>query len=209
MTLELKHPFNMMVSGPSNCGKTVFALKLIQNLHTMCNPIPIKVFWAYIEWQPQYSILNTLPYVQLIEGVPDFELLKQDKHIPKLLVTDDMMCELKANENLIKLFSRGSHHWNCSCIHLVQSIFYEGLKTPRRNATYMVLFRSPSDTLQVHTYGRHIFPSKPKYFQESYEDSTSKAHGYLFLNLHQQANDKYKLYTQIFPDETTYVYTTK
>jgi len=209
MALQLKHPFNMVVSGPSNCGKTVFTLKLIDNLQTMCDPVPQKVILAYSEYQPQYDKLARLPFVELVEGVPDFEQLKQDKQTPKILITDDLMCEMKTNENLTKLFSRGSHHWNCSCVHLVQSIFYEGLKVPRRNATYMVLFRSPADTLQVQTYGRHIFPNKTKYFIESYNDSTSKPHGYLFLNLHQQADDKYKLFTNIFPNETTFVYTPK
>ena len=209
MALKLKHPFNMLVSGPSNCGKTVFMLKFIENLQHLCEPVPQKIIWAFSEWQPSYDKLRALPFVELVEGVPNFDILKEDKNVPKLLILDDLMTELKNDEKLTVLFSRGSHHWGCSVVHMVQSIFYDGLRTSRRNATYIVLFRSPSDTLAVQTLGRQIFTSKAKYFLESYLNATQKAYGYIFLNLHQLADDKYRLLTDIFPGQATIVYVAK
>jgi len=96
-----------------------------------------------------------------------------------------MMTELKGDENLTKLFTRGFHHWNVSVIHIVQNIFFEGLRTSRINAQYVVLFKNPSDQLQSHTLGRQLFPSQYKYFLEAYADATSEPHGYLVIDLTQ------------------------
>ena len=53
------------------------------------------------------------PNVQFLEGMPDFELLKSHPNIPKLLIMDDMMEEMKKDSvALNRLFTRGSHHWN-------------------------------------------------------------------------------------------------
>ena len=209
-TFLFKHPFTCMISGSSSCGKTVFTLKLVKNITSMCDIPPKQIYWAYSEWQPAYQDLCTIPNVQMIQGLPSLETLKANPTEPKLLVLDDLMLEgAKKNDFFTQLFVRGSHHWNLSCCLLVQSAFYEGLKTPRRNSHYMVLFRNPADQLQVSILARQIFPQQTKYFLESYKNATAQPHSYLLLDLKQTCPDNFRLRTNIFPGQPTIVYLPK
>jgi len=209
MAFQFLTPANIIVAGPSGAGKSQFVAKLLENVEAMFDPVPQKIIFAYSEYQPGYDHLRCAVPIEFVEGVPDFDMLKQDKSLPKLLICDDLMLQLKNNDGLTKLFSRGSHHWTCSVIHIVQSLFIDGMKIPRRNAHYVILFKSPSDLLQVRMYGRQIMPNKYKSFCESYDDAVKLPHGYLLLNLHQKTNEKYRLSTNILPGENTAIYIPK
>lgn len=117
-----------------------------------------------------------------------------------------MMQELKDDPNLLVLTTRGCHHNNNSAIHIVQNLFF-GNRTSRINSKYIVLLKNPPDKLQINTLAKQVFPNNIKYFYESYEDATKNPHGYLLLDLSQQTPDNLRLRTNIFPDETTVVYT--
>lgn len=64
-----------------------------------------------------------MPNVIFTEGLPNFEDLKTNKTVHQLLILDDLMQELKGDKRLNELFTRGSHHWNLSIIHIVQNAF--------------------------------------------------------------------------------------
>jgi len=189
------HPFTSLVAGPTKAGKTSFVKKLIENSNRLLDPPPVKIWWCYMEEQPSYADLADK--VTFCKGTPDLNLIRQEKE-PQLLILDDLMHELKNNDSLTQLFTRGCHHWNVSVIHIVQNIFFEGLRTSRINAQYLVLFKNPSDQLQVRNLGRQLFPSLYKYFLEAYSDATSVPHGYLLVDLTQQTDDNLRLMTDIF-----------
>jgi hypothetical protein len=88
----------------------------------------------------------------------------------------------------------------------VQNLFF-GDRTSRVNSKYIVLLKNPPDKLQIRNLARQVFLENVNYFNESYEDATKDAHGYLLLDLSQQTPDNLRLRTNIFPDETTVVYT--
>jgi hypothetical protein len=199
-----QHPFTCLVSGPTKAGKTSFVKKLIENVNFI-EPTPSIIWWAYAENQSSYSEMKGVRFMQ---GVPDMNIIRQFEPKPQLLVLDDMMQEMKHDSNLIKLFTRGCHHWNISVIHIVQNLFFEGLRTSRINSQYLVLMKNPSDQLQVHTLARQIYPSKQKYFLEAYKDATSVPHGYLLVDLTQSTEDNLRLRTDIFNHKIT-VYTPK
>jgi len=193
----MKHPFNCIVAGPTMSGKSTFVHKLIQS--TIVQPAPTKIYWCFSEWQPFYEdILN----VEFVQGLPDFNALKTDE--PKLLIIDDLMQELKSDARLVQLFTKGSHHWNLSCIHIVQNLFFNGLRTCRINAQYIILMNNPCDQLQVRNLGKQIFPGQLKYFMASYMDAISQAFGYLLIDLTQQTKPHLRLQTNIFGQRTFY-----
>lgn len=210
MTFQFLTPANLIVAGPSGAGKTVFVGKLLENVEQMFNPPPEQVIFAYGEYQPGYDNLKCPIPIQFVEGVPDFEMLKQDKSKPKLLIFDDLMQNLSKSKDMTKLFTRGSHHWNCTVIHIVQSLFFEGMKPLRRNVTYIVLFKSPPDLLQVRMYGKQIMPDYYRAFCESFDDAVKLPYGYLVVNFHPTiTEEKYKLCTNIFPGENIAFYVPK
>lgn len=193
----MNHPFTSIVAGPTKAGKTMFVIKLIENKEYMINQDIDAVWWFYAENQPAYyNIKNT--NVKFVEGLPNRELLEAKNNAPQLVVLDDLMHETKNDSSITKLFTRGCHHRNISVIHIVQNVFFEGLRTSRINTDYLVLFKNPADQLQVNVIARQLFPRNSKYFLDSYIDATSNPHGYLFVDLTQYTPDKYRLKTDIF-----------
>ena len=146
------------------------------------------------------------PNVILIEGVPDSDLFKADKNVPKLLICDDLM-RLYKKDDLCRLFCQGSHHWNLSVLHIVQNLFYDNMRNARINSHYLILMKNPSDRLQLMTLGRQIMPGKQKALVEAFDDACSEPYGYLVLDLEPQTPDDMRLRTKVFPDDpVSYVY---
>ena len=209
MDLYLKHSFTCMVSGPTGSGKTEFVKKLVKNLNNMVFPVPEIIYWCYNEYQPAYVELEGIPTLHFCEGLPDTECLKANKNVPKLIILDDLMGNVKKEDKLTHLFTCGSHHWNISVIHIVQNIFYSGLRTSRVNSHYLVLMKNPSDQLQISTLGHQLFPKNKKYLLEAFHDATAKPHTYLFIDMHQTTPDHLRVRTNIMPGDIQYVYVPK
>jgi len=202
----LQHPFTCMVVGPTKAGKTELVKRIIRHASEMIEPAPKEILFCYTEWQPGYKQIESL--VRFHEGPPPTAELKSNCDVPKLIIQDDMMCELKKDKTLVELFVRGCHHWNLSCIHIVQNAFF-GDRTSRVNAQYLVLMKNPSDRLQVMCIARQLFPRKQAYFMAAYEDATEKPHAYLLLDMNQNTPDIARLRTNIFPGEEMVVYAPK
>ena len=203
-----KQPFTAMVAGPTKAGKTVWVKNLILHSNSMIYPAPQEIYYCYTEWQPMYQDLANMG-VNMMEGLPDMMQLKTNMSAPKLLVLDDLMQEMKSDKKLVQLFTKGSHHWNLSVLHIVQNLFFEGLRTSRVNAQYLILMKNPSDQLQATTLSKQLYPGKTQYFMESYKDACSESYGYLFVDLCQDTPENMRLQTNIFPGQMKVVYVAK
>jgi len=143
---------------------------------------PVSIYWSYTEWQHAYDdIISKIPTVKFIDGLPSIDELKDNTSIHKLLILDDMMQEMKNDSRLNEIFTRGSHHWNLSIIHIVQNLFFSGLRTSRINAQYLILMKNPSDRLQIKNLGRQIFPGS-KHFEEAFADAAGQPYGYILID---------------------------
>ncbi len=120
-----KQPFAAIVAGPTKAGKTVWVKNLIINASSMIVPMPEEIYYCYTEWQPMYQELISYGVI-MIEGLPDMAQLKKSITKPKLLILDDLMQEMKSDKKLVQLFTKGSHHWNLSVLHIVQNLFLDG-----------------------------------------------------------------------------------
>jgi CheY-like chemotaxis protein len=202
--LKLCHPFTMLVTGPTQSGKTVFVLKIISQVDRLIDPAPKRILYCYTEYQPKSFDAFAARGVNFFKGIPSLEMF--DGSTPTLLVLDDMMEQL--DENISMLFTRVSHHRDLSVIFLSQNMFPKNphARTISLNAHYMVLFKSPRDVNQFAVLARQMFSSNYKFAVEAFEDATSEAHGYLLVDMKPQTEDRLRLRTKIFPDEQTYVY---
>jgi hypothetical protein len=204
---KFEHPFTCMIAGPSRAGKTEFAKKLVRNVDSLIFPVPEQIIWCYNEWQIGYVELMKIPKVRLVEGLPDLAELKATIDIPKLLVLDDLMAQMdgKKNNGLVDLFTRGSHHWSCSCLHIVQNIFYGNIRTARINSHYIILMRNPSDKLQASMLAKQLYPGQQQFFLDAYKDACSKPYGYLVIDMSSNSPDDLRLRTNIFSDSDKYM----
>ena len=197
-----KHPFTCLISGPTGCGKTVFAKRFVNNINRMMDPIPERIIWYYSEYQTVFGTVNN---VEFVEGLPDIDVLNPyERH---LVIIDDQMTE--NNKDIVTLFTKKSHHRNISVMYLVQNLFYQ-TKEHRNislNAHYIVLFRNRRDSSQVDRLGKQIFPGKSKWdLGEAYRKATSKPYGYLLVDLKPETKDYLQLRTDIFPGQIQRVF---
>ena len=118
------------------------------------------------------------------------------------------MSDFRNDDKLTSLFTKESHHWNLSVVHIVQNLYFEGLRSARINSQYLVLMKNPSDQSQVATLARQLSP-KRQFLIEAYQDATSQPHGYLYIDLHQGTDDLLRFRTNIFPGEQAVVYVAK
>lgn len=53
---------------------------------------------------------------------------------------------------------------------------------------------------------KQMFPGKTKAFEEIFQDATTPAYGYLFIDLRPQTSESLRLRTGIFHGDKNYVY---
>lgn len=198
--VQLKHPFSMMVIGPSMCGKTEWVSKLIEHRNSIINPPPMKIIWSYKTWQSAYDRLSKIHNVTFIQGM---EINFTDNKIPTLVIIDDQMSDV--NDKVVDWFTRGCHHDNISLVFITQNMFFPDKKfrTASLNCNYLVLFRNPRDNYQIRHLARQMYPGKrSKLMINAFEDATTQhPYGYLFVDLKPTTHDTLRLRTNILPTE--------
>lgn len=203
--MKLNHPFTMMVSGPTSCGKTRWCFELLKNLNEMCPEIEQCIYCYGIDQKIFSEMKCALPLLEFIEGFSSEVIEKLSSEKPTLLVLDDMMNQLCKNSELCNLFTRGSHHLNCSIVFLVQNLFHQDKfsRTISLNTHYFSIFRQLRDRNQISTLARQMFPQESKYFLDAFKQATEEErYGYLFVDVHPSATiDECRLRTKIFPSD--------
>ena len=77
------------------------------------------------------------------------------------------------------------------------------------NAHYLVIFKNPRDQNQLATLARQMYPGKSKFLIEAFGDATSQPYGYLLIDLKPDTEERLRIRTNIFPDDTQIVYVRK
>ena len=194
-SLQLRHPFGLLVSGGTKTGKTTFVKKLLSNAQVMIDPPPENIKYFYSEYQDTFAGIKSLvPNIEFIEGVPDVIFDSINPKTRNLYIFDDMMGE--RDSVIAKLFTKKSHHGNLSVIYIVQNLFHQSKdhRTISLNASYIVLTKNVRDASQVIHLAKQIYPNNVKYFQQAYQMATAEPFSYLFIDL-----------TPTCPDETRFL----
>jgi hypothetical protein len=205
-TAVLQHPFTCIVAGCTQSGKTVWVKSLLEKAQKTISPPPQRIIWCYGQWQPSYfDMLGTMPGIEFNKGIPDD--IDNEDYLDvsqrNLIVWDDLMAQTCKDKRISDLFTKGSHHRNLSIICIVQNIFHQGkeMRNISLNAHYIVLFKSPRDKQQISMLARQVDPGRVQEFMRSYEDATSRPHGYLMLDLTPTTSYQDRLKTNIVPGE--------
>ena len=149
------HPGCTIIAGPSQCGKTFFVKKLIENL-PQCVDVPIRdIIFCFSEWQPSYESLKERG-VRFIQGAIDPDDLSPE--IPHLVILDDLMGQ--DEKRIMSFFTKHCHHRNTSVFYLVQNLFHGSKehRTMHLNCNHLILFKNPRDVGQVSYLSRQLSP---------------------------------------------------
>ena len=202
----MQHPFTCIVAGCTQSGKTVWVKSLLENAQKTISPPPQRIIWCYGQWQQSYfDMLKTVPEIEFNKGIPDgidnTDYLDVSQR--NLIVLDDLMAQSGKDKRISDLFTKGSHHRNLSIIYIVQNIFHQGkeMRNISLNSHYIVLFKSPRDKQQISMLARQVDPGRVQEFMRSYEDASSRPHGYLMLDLKPTTSDQDRLKTNVLPGE--------
>jgi len=206
----LKHPFSAILSGPSQAGKTEFTFKLLENYKNMFTPVPDTIIYCYSIWQKKFLRLKeAIPDIKFVQGIIPEDDIDEDKN--NLIILDDLMRETGKSDDVMDMFTRGSHHKNFSVILITQNLFNKGAntRTISLNAHYIVMFNNPRDRSQIRHLARQMYPRESGFLVEAFEDATSEAYSYLFLDLTQTTSENERIRSKIFPDEDGVIYIRK
>ena len=206
-SLQLTHPFGLLVSGGTKTGKTTFVKKLLSNVEVMIDSPPEDIKYFYSEYQETFAEIESLvPNIHFIEGVPDAIFDSINPKTRNLYIFDDMMGE--RDSVIAKLFTKKSHHGNLSVIYIVQNLFHQSKdhRTISLNASYLVLTKNVRDASQVIHLAKQIYPNNVKFFQQAYQIATAEPFSYLFIDLTPTCPDETRLRSGIFPNDKHYVY---
>ena len=100
-TMAFKHPFSMVVSGPSGSGKSVWTKKLL--LSSLIQPSPELIIWCFGQWQSLYdNIRKRIPTIEFVNGIPDH--LNDQHYIDETLPEIHKMARGLLREQLVSIY---------------------------------------------------------------------------------------------------------
>ena len=151
----LHHPFNMIISGPSQSGKTYFVMQMLKDKQIVPYPDAVYLFYAvhqtlFDDLKRQGVIIDSFKGIEgalsLLEG--------SDKQKSKLFIFDDLQIEVVNSREISSLFKYGTHHMNASAILIWQNMYPQGSQA--RELTLQCSLQQPGDQWSV----QKICPAK-------------------------------------------------
>ena len=199
---RFKHPWSMIVSGPSSSGKTVFTKQVLNKSDKQFE----KIYWFYSEWQDGYK---DCPGITFVSGMPSSLDAYLELNGPKAMVFDDMMMQCANSELIAQAFTQKRHHQNLSVILILQNLYCQGkvMRNVHLNTEYVVLFRNPRDKSQFGHLARQLEPKHSKALVDAYVDATSRPYSHLLVDLKPHTPDalRYRSNSLQLDRQTVYV----
>ena len=188
----IRHPANVIVSGPSQSGKTWWIQKLISTPN-LISPRPTRILYYYSQWQPLFT---TMKGVEFYKGLPR-ELPEEGK--PVLIILDDLLDLCAGNKDITNLFVRGTHHLNLTVVLVCQNLFEKNLRTISLNTHYFIIMRSPRARSQIAILASQMYPKQSRFVVSAYDDISSSQQGYtyLFLDLKPDTPEQLRVRTNV------------
>jgi cytidylate kinase len=201
--LRWKNPVSIVLSGPSNSGKSTICFNLIRHReHFFMSNTKLKVLYHLPARHKIYVPPEILADrgVTFHEGNPDFSAINE----PCIIFMDDLGSEI--NADVVEAYTRYSHHKQISVVLIVHNIFQRDSKNYFRtislNTSVFFLTNNPRDRRQISTLASQIMPTNSKLIVDAYNDAIStRSYGYLCIDCSQNTKNKLRLRTNLFPED--------
>jgi hypothetical protein len=206
-SLKLIQPFNCVISGPTQCGKTYFLTELLlANRSILDKPIQ-RLIYCYGAWLSDTFLRLKQSFGEKLElhrGFTNIEEFNLNSKCNNCIVIDDLMTDAIESKQISDLFTRGSHHQNLSVFLLTQNLFQQGkfAKTITDNSQYLVCFKNPLNKRQISFVSRKMSENGKTYnpLIEAFQDATfQKNRSYIFIDSRPEQDDDLRLRTNILP----------
>ena len=121
---NLTHPFSILLSAPSQSGKSHWILKLIEKCRSKVTPPIDRIIYvnAVVSHDLQDRLVkhSSVP-VRLTDKI---ESVRGDPNLNTLVVIDDLMDDDTTEKEVERMFIKRVHHENLSVAYLVQNLFH-------------------------------------------------------------------------------------
>ena len=207
--IRLKTPFNYILYGPTQSGKTTFVKNLLTIKNLFFEPPPQRVFLVYKIHQDIYDemkesgLVNELIHADTMPSLDEMsQMMEPYKEVGSLIIFDDTMSDI--NSDFQQLFCNSSHHYNCSIIFLTQVLKLNDdvYRVMSKNTHYMTLMSNPRDDSDIAMLSTQYRKNNRQFLYQSYLAATKdKPYSYLFINFHQNSPPTTRILGRIFPHE--------
>jgi hypothetical protein len=199
----LNTPCNIIISSPSQGGKSTFVHRLLK--HDMFRETPEKILYCYNStWQPMFSTLESeMDNISFHYGIPNKDDLEKFQTISSrhsIIVFDDLMTDAMNTDTVLKLFTVGTHHNNCTVILLTHNLFLKSKhsRTLNLNTHVFVIMANNRDKGQITALGRQL---GYRQLLQAYLTAAAEPYTYFIIDLHTKTDKNLRLRSAIFPDE--------
>lgn len=171
--------------------------KLISFRNEMFDNPPADIFYVYVYEQPFF---REHPDITFTQNIP--ENLDPEKN--SLVIFDDFLANPSKLKEISAFFVGASHHWNSSVIFITQNLFLNDpvYRTISLNSTSLIIFRSVRIAEQLQILSRQLFGrNKGHLLPAIYSDACRKPFTYILIDLSQGCPDKFRVRTNVLPDE--------
>lgn len=205
-------PFRMLVCGSSNCGKSTWILKVIENREKMFDTKFVKILFCVpsisssLHQQMYHKMKDLFRNTTLIYDLPKATDISNDT-LPKLIILDDLFDEIVNSPYMDTLFTKISHHLNASILLTCQDYFSRSRsKTIMRNIDIKILFYPKLDLQYLRYISLQIKPTDSNFlysiFQTLNDMYPSDNYKYICINGTQsQYSEICKVTTRLFPND--------
>lgn len=208
--VPFKSNSTMMVIGPTNCGKTFWINRLLEN--DMFTKRVSSVLFCYGVYQDFYDVMKKsvliIPPILFHQGLPSKETIDEiaDGRF-HLIILDDLMEQVVKSSTMQELFTKYCHHKNLSAIMISQNVFQKGpnARTISLNTHVQVLFANKRDESQIAILANQLYREsrRKKRFLSVYDEHMKNTYAYLVIDCTPDHPSDIKVRTNIFPGETT------
>lgn len=172
-----KHIFSAVLARASNCGRSYFLKRLLENANGLFSVMHETTVWCYSCWQSLYQkVLCKHPFIKfvedLLESLSDNHLFPPNKVNMVVMIWWTLLVRvMKLRKLLLSMCITGIL---ASCT-LCRFFFFfcqdKKSHTITLNTKYTVLFKNPWDKLQDVSLARQMYPFKAQCFLEAFEDA--------------------------------------
>lgn len=187
--LLFRNPSKFIIAGPSQAGKTCFALQTLRWIPELFEDARCaqNVVYFYHQDQPAFRRFRKENIVhEWRNHLPTSEEIMQlaspfTKIGGSFVVIDDF--GQKITLDTVELFTRISHHSNVVIMLLQQNLFSQinGFRDISLSSTYTVLYKNPRDSSQITALAKQIAPGNTRYVVDIFREATKKPHSYLLF----------------------------
>ena len=215
---RLISPFNLMISGPSQSGKSHWIEKFLTHKELLIDVQPQKIFLIYSIYQPAYERMMSKKLIdKVIKGLPKDYSTIENMVMPyrdqggSMIIIDDGLNDL--DMNVVTMCEQLSNNAKCSVIFVTQNLFVDSriFRRISKQSHYICLMPNPRNRQELRALAMQISFCNPKYVYQAYEDAIKMkkttdgkvGDGYLLFDLKVsvKSNPICKLKTNIFPNE--------